>query len=253
MELWSQIIGTLRSEKTKGFFDNARPIHWANSIYPGPRWGQMTNNLAESFNNWVLEERNLPVPSMIDGIRVKIMTMMKDRKQKGSTMQTTLCTKPENKLLQVCQESRGYDVRASTALMYEVRVGGSVYAVNLEDEHRSCSCHMWRIEGIPCSHACAAIGRARLSPYHFCDPCFFTDMYKEAYNEFINPIPTFDKPATDPNEKAIRPPATKPMPGRRKKQRFRSKGRNYKMTCSRCHGKGHNRRACKNPIAEEGM
>jgi zinc finger SWIM domain-containing protein 3 len=163
-----------------------------------------------------------------------------------------MCEKPEAKLIENIQEGRQFEVRASTALRYEIRAGGNVYSVNLEDNHRSCSCGKWRIEGIPCSHACAAISRARLNAYQMCDPCFSTAAYREVYKESIKPVPTSDRPDIEsaPQEEQIRPPVTRAMLGRRKKKRYRKRVHTYSITCSRCGGKGHNRRRCNIPIAE---
>ncbi|XP_028088934.1 uncharacterized protein LOC114289406 [Camellia sinensis] len=39
----------------------------------GMRYGEMTSNAAESFNNWIKEARNLPITQMVDTICTQLM------------------------------------------------------------------------------------------------------------------------------------------------------------------------------------
>lgn len=43
----------------------------------------MTSNAAESFNNWILEARGLPITHMVDCVRLKIMKWFTDRLKNG--------------------------------------------------------------------------------------------------------------------------------------------------------------------------
>lgn len=254
MSKWTSLTNKFTSEKAKRFFSNARPQHWANAIYTGPRWGQMTNNIAESFNSWVLDERDLPGVAMVNGIRVKVMALMNRRREQSLSVNTLLCAKHEEKLKKNFNEGRTYYVTASSALKYEVWTGQAVYTVNLEQPNPSCSCQVWRVTGIPCSHACTAITRARLSLYDFCDQYYRANRYKQSYSFSINPVPGQYEPyvpVEETNEVTIRPPATKAPPGRRKKRRIPSQSSDRvvrKLACSRCGAAGHNRRTCKNAI-----
>ncbi|XP_038983330.1 uncharacterized protein LOC120103888 isoform X2 [Phoenix dactylifera] len=75
LNVFQKLIGKLTSEApgASTFLLHANPEHWANAIFPGPRWGTMTSNVAECFNSWILEARHLPIPHMVDHIRLQIM------------------------------------------------------------------------------------------------------------------------------------------------------------------------------------
>ncbi|KAK9242874.1 hypothetical protein V1506DRAFT_546204 [Lipomyces tetrasporus] len=46
------------------------PEHWANSYFPGLRFGHKTSNIAESLNSWMLEA---PVMAMMERLREQMM------------------------------------------------------------------------------------------------------------------------------------------------------------------------------------
>ncbi|XP_028058703.1 uncharacterized protein LOC114262537 [Camellia sinensis] len=60
-------------QRAHDFFKDLAPEHWANSYFRGMRYGEMTSNAAESFNNWIKEARNLPITQMVDTIRTQLM------------------------------------------------------------------------------------------------------------------------------------------------------------------------------------
>ena len=44
----------------RDFIVDSEPAHWANSLFGGKQWGEINNNVVESWNAWVKEERSLP-------------------------------------------------------------------------------------------------------------------------------------------------------------------------------------------------
>ncbi|KAL7194783.1 hypothetical protein ACSBR1_035090 [Camellia fascicularis] len=51
----------------------------------GRRYGEMCSNVAESFNSWVREARNLPITNMVDSIRAKLMQQIAKRRVASQT------------------------------------------------------------------------------------------------------------------------------------------------------------------------
>ncbi|XP_073119654.1 uncharacterized protein [Henckelia pumila] len=139
-------------------------------------------------------------------------------------------------------------VDRSSSLLFEVLDGDKSCAVDLGNW--SCSCRIWKINGIPCNHVCAAIESKGLSIYDFCDSCYKVENYRRAYAAVVNPIPTFDFNADLPhsNGDIIRPLDVRSQPGRRRTQRFPSQVKKRVTKCARCHKPGHNRRKCKEAI-----
>jgi hypothetical protein len=91
--------------------------------------------------------------------------------------------------------------------------------VNLSN--MACSCGRWHLNGIPCSHACAAIYADRRTPEDFVHECYRMDAYKKAYAPSIYPMPgpeEWPKVTID----TILPPLVRTQPGRPKKVRRRA-------------------------------
>ena len=236
--------------KAAEFFTSADPVHWANCRFPGPRWGQMTNNTAESFNHWIKGARHLPIVAMIDTIRVQTMDKFNERRQKGSVMKKSITPFYDKLLLKNFDKGRKYTISVSTRFKYECRFENRVYDVNLEQTSVSCSCGRLQLFRYPCSHACACISIAGRRVYEYCDPYYQTSTYRNTYVPSINTIPTFDRPDITLRDCQIKPPETKRQLGCRRVERIPSQVITRPLKCGRCRKHGHNRRSCKNPIGE---
>ena len=47
--------------------------HWCRAWFKeGSFYDSVDNNMCESFNNWIVEYRGLPIISMLEGIRAKV-------------------------------------------------------------------------------------------------------------------------------------------------------------------------------------
>ncbi|MQL71087.1 hypothetical protein Taro_003416, partial [Colocasia esculenta] len=57
--------------------------HWADTQFPGERYGQMYSNLAESFNAWIKPACGLPILQMVETIRRQIMEMSREEKNRS--------------------------------------------------------------------------------------------------------------------------------------------------------------------------
>ncbi|XP_028755832.1 uncharacterized protein LOC114715203 [Neltuma alba] len=128
---------------------------WAKSRFPYKRWDNITTNIAESFNAWMVNERKHTVPQLIYEHRDKVA-----RKLHASYVGMTKwknCVGPNI-------ESKVLDMVAGSDHMYAENYGGGrVKVTTSRGDHRvdlglhQCSCRSWQMTGIPCSHACAAI------------------------------------------------------------------------------------------------
>ncbi|XP_073130790.1 uncharacterized protein [Henckelia pumila] len=203
------------------FLVSSSPENWANSLFLGERWGVINNNIVESWNNWVKPARHLPIVAMVDNIRIQIMTIMQQRREKTLEMTRELSPRKEKDVSIAYGKSRTLKVLKSCGSQFEVVDGDKTFAVDLNSWQ--CSCRAWQIYRLPCKHACACIESKSLSVYQFCDGYFKVGMYRQAYKGIINPIPT-----SNMNEGylddglTIYAPTTRSQPGRRRTKRIPS-------------------------------
>lgn len=71
--------------KAKTFLASVPKEHWTNAYFKGKRYGEMSSSAIESFNNWVLEARRMPVMNLVDCLRSKIMIQMSKRREDSAT------------------------------------------------------------------------------------------------------------------------------------------------------------------------
>ncbi|XP_012844525.1 PREDICTED: uncharacterized protein LOC105964562 [Erythranthe guttata] len=116
--------------RAESFIRDSDPNRWANAYFSMDRWGIMNGNQVECWNGWVKYERSLPVPSMIDTIRIKIMKMIGNRWEDSLVMADTVCPKVEKRLLINYTASRLLKYTRSSGTRYEVYEEDKSYGVD---------------------------------------------------------------------------------------------------------------------------
>ncbi|WVZ57546.1 hypothetical protein U9M48_007918 [Paspalum notatum var. saurae] len=123
----------------------------------------VTNNIAETFNSWVRNEKSQGVIQLMDRIRQMIMQKMDMRRR--------LATKLTDKILpHVIKELHGM----SRNLQYVIHKGhdntaeiqGTTQSLktwrhSVDLDNRTCTCNKWQITGLPCTHALSFINSLR--------------------------------------------------------------------------------------------
>ncbi|XP_028052805.1 uncharacterized protein LOC114257239 [Camellia sinensis] len=86
----------------------------------GMRYGEMTSNAAESFNNWIKEARNLSITQMVDKIRTKLMRQMSAQHDQANMWNELICFTFETMLLHSFNDSRSWHVSKANGDVFEV-------------------------------------------------------------------------------------------------------------------------------------
>ncbi|KAH9797267.1 SWIM-type domain-containing protein [Citrus sinensis] len=206
-----------------------------------------TNNMTESFNAWIGVHRKLPLLTLLEFIRKKMMKRMINRRRKAEAWGSEIARKVYGKMQKNLQLSRGCAIMPASEWMYEVDDHGRTYIVDLE--HHSCDCGFWDVSGYPCIHAMPCIIYSQKSQEDFVSQCFKKEAYLKSYSGMIQPIP--DKASwPEVHGDEILPPLLKRPPGRPKLNRRREpdevppEKKRYKMCCKCCGQFGHNKRGC---------
>lgn len=231
----------------KSFLSGLPFENWANSYFPGERYGEMCSNIVESFNSMVLKERALPITQLVDGIRSRLMRLIGERSHESSKWSNVLCPRYEKLLSNHVKAGENWIVNRSNEDVYEVL---SKFTCTVDLAARSCSCNNWKFTGFPCVHAVTVMKFIDVEPYQYVDYYFKADTFRECYSHSILPI--VQNPDEMPDEDEVPlllPPNTKNQPGRPRTKRFKSSGETGKIKCGRC-GQlgGHNRRTCSERI-----
>ncbi|CAL2227020.1 unnamed protein product [Prunus armeniaca] len=223
----------------------------------------LLNNMCEAFNGALVEVRDKPILTMLERIRFYIMLLMATRRASCEKWKHVIDLRIFGILEKTKKESAWCIPKLVGDSLYEVKNhDGSQVVVDLA--RHCCSCRRWDITGIPCKHACAAIGQLNGDHISYVDACYKKEAFMRAYSPMVHPMISEDL-----WPKCHRPPLMPPLyhkqPGRPRKKRMRSAGEqpsksnhtatklqryNLETKCSLCRQGSHNRRSC--PKAKEG-
>ncbi|XP_057808750.1 uncharacterized protein LOC131023226 [Salvia miltiorrhiza] len=144
------------------------------------------------------------------------------------------------------------EVNAINAFKFPVSSSDRNYVVDLRA--RSCSCHEFDLDLIPCPHAAAAIFKSKQSCIAFVSSYYTMQTLREMYSIDVNPIPhqdEWDVPA-DVSSRVVRVPQNPSQSGRPQASRIpsamESSTKSHVSVCSRCHKTGHYKSKCKEEI-----
>ena len=206
----------------------------------------------------ILDVRNKPIRTMIDGIKDKLMMKYSKTRELAETTRWEITPFFSEKLEEARKFSRECKAQNAAIGLWQVRTNGpGVHAVDLRA--KTCGCRAWDVTGIPCNHAISVIMKIKQHPEDYVHDFFKLPMYKQAYKGVIYPVPGPDD-WTKTNTPDIDPPVFRDKPGR--KQTVRRKGafevpaprdtsRMGSITCSNCNVVGHRFTSCGVPLRPE--
>ncbi|KAF7140647.1 hypothetical protein RHSIM_Rhsim06G0119600 [Rhododendron simsii] len=224
------------------------------------RSDHITNNGAESFNNWLGNLRGKPILTMLEGIRCKVMSRIQTRHQKGVAWTHGITANIKKLLIKVGREARHCKAKYCGGTEYDVMDNGVRHLVDLG--RIECVCRQWEISGIPCKHAMAAIMKDRKNVEDFVHSYYSKEMYLRAHGSMIHPILDHSMWTIVPGDPLDSPPLRR-LSGRPRKARKRAANepaagtsqskRSQTVKCMRCKEFGHNKRTCQGgPIRGRG-
>ncbi|KAG5558170.1 hypothetical protein RHGRI_008181 [Rhododendron griersonianum] len=238
-------------DKAKTFIASVPKQHWTNAYFQGHRYGEMSSSAIESFNNWILAARLMPIMNLVEELRSKIMIQMSRRREEASRWVSQICPDMDAKLAKRINKGRSWRVYKSKTGLYEVK---SVPAVLVNLEQGTCSCGGWQYNGFLCAHAATVLVKscgAEGSLVGHIDPFYHVEANRLTYQDNIHPILAMDIPDfTEGSTRVIKAPKNRRQAGRPCVKRIRSRGEEQSfarpMKCARCHKLSHhNRRTCK--------
>lgn len=231
------------------------PHHWSLSCFDTRHHVEhVTNNHTESFNVWVDKVRYKPMIALLEGLRVKLFSLMWSRREAALKNEDRLTPRARSRLKKLLNRARYARVYRVGEYEFQVDFDDKRCVVRLNDKY--CICGQWQVRGIPCVHACACITYTRGNVDDYCSAWFTNEAWKKCYETLCHPIPDESMWPVFENME-LNPPVAKKQSGRPKKVRIRSSDEPAKATgqsatkrCRNCLMFGHNIRSCKVPRAE---
>lgn len=86
------------------------PRLWATAYFEGTRFGNLTANIVESLNSWILEASALPIIQMMESIRRQLMTWFNERREASMQWASILVPSAERRVSEALERARTYQV-----------------------------------------------------------------------------------------------------------------------------------------------
>ncbi|GFZ19765.1 hypothetical protein Acr_28g0004700 [Actinidia rufa] len=131
------------------------PGLWATAYFEGSRFGNLTANIVESLNSWILEASTLPIILMMESICRQLMTWFNERQEASMQWASILVPSAERRVSEALERARTYQVLRANEAEFEVISHEGTNIVDIRN--RCCLCRGWQLYGLPCAHAVAAL------------------------------------------------------------------------------------------------
>ncbi|CAE6173213.1 unnamed protein product [Arabidopsis arenosa] len=223
------------------------------------------NNLGESFNAAIRVVRTKPIVEMLEEIRKRVM--VSNDKKRSEAEKTKGDYTPKSIALLDQQIDLAKNCRPLSCGLGNYEVGYFNYKTNMRIEgfvvqmrgDIKCSCRIYMISGIPCSHIVSCLRHEKNTdqdPKKMISPWFTTQKLKTCYADGLCGVNGMNLWEVTTNVRVMPPKYKRPGGRPPGKKRKREKGepregtklskRGTKIHCGTCGKEGHNKSNCKN-------
>jgi hypothetical protein len=220
--------------------------------------GILLNNIAESFNTWVLKARDKRILTCLETTRRLLMNRFDKKKARAANATNLICPKIVKKLERNKKEANDYICHWSDNFQFEIDRSHEPRRI-IDLKAKTCGCGWWQLNGFPWGYAICAIYRNRWYAKEYISKWYLMDIYKLSYAPSIHPMLGPSDWPIDRDIDPIEPPMPNPRCGRPKELRKRGidetepdesvrvTRKGYGVCCGNCGQKGHNARSCSQP------
>ncbi|KAJ0007618.1 hypothetical protein Pint_30463 [Pistacia integerrima] len=193
----------------------------------------VTNNMCEVFNSWLGENKELPILSLLEHYRRRVMVQMQARAKARNDWVTTVPPVVHRKINGLIESARNIEAIWPGSDEFEVVDNNCLpsrrYILNLQSQ--TCDYGMWQLSGVPCVHAvrCLLFRNIR-NMEDYVDSSLRITSYVKTYADHIHPIPD---PLSWPDllgGRQLNPPIKHSKVGRPKKARKKDADEEPRMT-----------------------
>ncbi len=221
-------------EKVRKWLSKIPTKQWSKAYFTSKALSDcLVNNLSESFNYMILLTRDKPILSMLECIRVRLMTRLQTKRIEMEKYGGSMCPNVHDQLEKLKIESRFFSAMPSDRFKYEVDNDYERHVVDLTKKESTC--RIWDLIDISCKHGVSAIYKNREQPEDYLHNGYLKETYLEVYND-LRPLGRPKKLRRDP-DKPRNPHKVSRL--------------NRDIKCGKCKKVGHNSRSCNVGITSE--
>ena len=115
----------------------------------------IVDNLAETFNGYIINARTEHLIYMVEDIRTALMQRLVMKRQEMEKTTSVLCLRIQAKLDKEKEEAAKCFLMPSNNLIFKENHNMDCLTVDMGS--RTCTCRKWDMSGIPCCHAFSCI------------------------------------------------------------------------------------------------
>ena len=171
------------------------------SKFPKKKWDKTTTNFDESLTIMLKDKCHHSIYNFIMGHMAKLGAMLVKQKAESTTWEGSIRPKIKKNVILNITKSMAYPVNPLTNGVFRVFIGKSIF--NVDIMNRTCSCKDWKMLGIPCEHACAALLSTSQNIFCFVEDYFNFPNQELIYFGSFSCIETHDMPRVD-NDGVVR-------------------------------------------------
>ncbi|XP_038698484.1 uncharacterized protein LOC119996055 [Tripterygium wilfordii] len=186
---WLRVMREIEQVNNSAFarLMGTEPRFWTRSHFNGhPKCDTLVNNMSETFNSVILAAREMPIASMLEAIINYLMSRWADNREKIQSFKGIVLPRIQKRLDRNWNDSGRWIARWAGRGKFGVTNMQDTFTVDLDE--KECSCRLWDLTGIPCSHAISCINFKEESVESYVPSCFKKDAYELCYWPLILPM-----------------------------------------------------------------
>lgn len=145
----------------------------------------ITNNMAETFNGYIINARTEHLIYMMEDIRVALMQRLATKRQEMERQTSEICPRIQAIITKQKTKAAYYDVIPSSKNIFNVK--HNLDQLNVDLGAKSCTFRKWDLLGVPCCHAIACIYFQNKEEESFVDEFYKKHSYLKTYAGVIPP------------------------------------------------------------------
>jgi hypothetical protein len=179
-------------EVSRWLVEHHDSLWYRNGFNTAIKCDYVTNNIAEVFNNWIKDWKDLPVCELADKIREEIMELFHRRRRIGQRLQGRILPSVVH-ILHARTIGLGHlTVKKVDNYVAEVRDNNHVHSKHIVNVGlRQCSCNEWQHTGKPCHHALCLTTTQQFKDVRiedFVDDYYSVEKFVKVYSRVVEPI-----------------------------------------------------------------